>query len=1047
MRIVHLSDFHLDKGNISDCTKIRDYLRESLEKINQERKIDLIIFTGDLINIGGKSYENIKQAFMGFEYFFIDYILQNLSIPRSNFIFTIGNHDTDRQADSKRIETGLYETLTSIEEVNKFYDEKTTEGIQRVLPFKKFEQKFYSAEFENDKICLTNFDSCFILEIDNKSIGIASINSSWRCYDSSKDKGRILFGEKQIQHAITYIQNCDIKIAISHHHYNWVADFEHNIIEKEINSAFDIYFCGHTHSNKANYCEMPNGKMFTFTAPGILAKNQINATKEYTNGFSVIDYNLDTASIESRFYIQDYPSSFKIDTSIGDNGVWKLRIPLGEEAILKLQKQQVILDIKEELPVLNEHLLTYDTHTNAPKSIQEIFVMPNLVVASDIDDENSAQEITVKELGEIICSDKNYVIFGIKEVGKTVLLDKILYDILNEHTNKNYIPVLLNFQDIVKDIESKIRTYWKKNRLETTNILNNENVILLIDNLSFLTEDESKLVIISDFIKQYPKTRFIATSLLLVENDFHIDSELQDILKFEKINLRQFKAKQIRHLISKWFPNATKHENPKKMETIVSAFETLNLPRTPFAVSMFLWIIERQQAYRPQNNATLIEKFIEEILDKKSIRGTFRETFDYENKISLLAEIAYHMLKHNNVNYSLPHSELIKCAESHLEIRRFTGLYNSRKIIAELLKLGIFVETNSDIKFRFNCFFEYFLVKKMQYDPTFKQEVLKEENYLNYTNELDYYTGLNRGEKEILKTIVSRLEYDYIDVNDIVFSKVKSIDDFFNIDKSVFTRIKVDDILNLLPEKQTEEDAESMEDAKLEHCEKGEVIIKKKDSNKYLNYGKLLLLAMKVLKNSEEIDQENLKYESYEIILKNSISYAILYKMIGERILEYADRFPKERVDDFKVTLRFLPVLHQILISNNIGTFKLAQVIKEKIESDLRNKTQVSEFERFLSLFLYSDIKGQNYKECMNTFIKSINKAYIADSCLLKLMEYYYESDNVNDDKTIINQLADLYIKVNSEMNTTKRLNKGVIMQNYEKKKRKYLQDRNNLTN
>lgn len=53
MRIVHLSDFHLDKGNISDCTKIRNYLRESLEKINQERKIDLIIFTGDLINIGG----------------------------------------------------------------------------------------------------------------------------------------------------------------------------------------------------------------------------------------------------------------------------------------------------------------------------------------------------------------------------------------------------------------------------------------------------------------------------------------------------------------------------------------------------------------------------------------------------------------------------------------------------------------------------------------------------------------------------------------------------------------------------------------------------------------------------------------------------------------------------------------------------------------------------------------------------------------------------------------------------------------------------------
>ena len=46
-------------------------------------------------------------------------------------------------------------------------------------------------------------------------------------------------------------------------------------------------------------------------------------------------------------------------------------------------------------------------------------------------------------------------------------------------------------------------------------------------------------------------------------------------------------------------------------------------------------VYKRQQTYRPQNNATLIEKFIEEILDKKNIKGILRDTFDYENKIWL----------------------------------------------------------------------------------------------------------------------------------------------------------------------------------------------------------------------------------------------------------------------------------------------------------------------------------------------------------------------------------------------------------------------------
>lgn len=1041
MRIIHISDYHLDKKSANDSATIASMLSETLKSINNEKKIDLILYSGDMINTGGSSYDSIGTAFKGFELIFIDKILKTLNLPKNNFLFTIGNHDIDRNADSKYVEMGLSQTLTTEEEVISFYESKSEEGIKRVLPYKLFEKKFYNKVFSENDYYQSNYESCYKLYIDGLKIGVACLNSAWRCYDSEKDKGRILIGERQITNSYNFLKDCDVKIAISHHHYGWLAEFENTIIDKLLNIHFDIYFCGHTHSNQAEYCIKPDGKLFTFVAPGVLSKNKLTALNDYKNGFSLIDYNLEEAKATSTFYIQEYSSNFRINKEIGKNGVWEINIPVGEEAQKKMQMQCVILDIKEELSLLNEHLLSYNTASQAPKSLSEIFVMPNIVKRKDdieSDEKEDAKETPIKNLAEIISSKNNFVIFGTKEAGKTVLLDKILYDILNVVTGANLIPVLLDFNSIENDITINIRKCWKKNTNETNDLLLNDNIVLLIDNINFEIENINQIQNLSNFLKKFPKTRFIATSLQLYENNFSITPEQQSLLQFERLELKQFKAKQIKTLIQKWFPNSPQYETPKKMNTLINAFMSLNLPRTPFAVSMFLWIIERQQTYRPQNNATLIEKFIEEILDKKNIKGILRDTFDYENKIWLLAEIAHKMLISDQPNYSLPCSDIIKITERHLALRKFPKSYSARKIINGILNLGVFVEEDSVIRFRFNCFFEYFLVKKMETDPEFKKEVLDENNYLKYCNEINYYTGLHRGEAEILKNVVDRLEFDYITINDIVFSKVKSIDDFFHIDKSIVEQIKSEELFELLPDKKTEEESEKESDTKLEHSsDKKEGIIKKKHTNKFIAFGQLMLLAMNVLKNSEEIHEENLKADSYTRILKNSISYVVLYKMICEEIINHFEEFPKERVEEFKFVLRFLPVIHQNLISDNLGTYKLAEVIKEKIEADKvsGNKAVISEFEKFLSVYLYCDIKGDGYKAIMGDFIKNINKTYIADSCFFKLLAYYYSSTTPSDDNSIVNLLADLYIKVNANKNSNKRINKSALIQKFKKEK------------
>ena len=48
---------------------------------------------------------------------------------------------------------------------------------------------------------------------------------------------------------------------------------------------------------------------------------------------------------------------------------------------------------------------------------------------------------------------------------------------------------------------------------------------------------------------------------------------------------------------------------------------------------------------------------------------------------------------------------------------------------------------------------EYYLAKKAQQSPEFLSQIMSDRNYLNYTNELLYFTGLNRQNKEIVSVL------------------------------------------------------------------------------------------------------------------------------------------------------------------------------------------------------------------------------------------------------------------------------------------------------
>jgi len=107
MRIVHLSDIHLSKSNFDEFKNTYcEALIRDLISFDKEKKIDIIVITGDLVDRGGHSLYSIdgfedksiySNPYSIFEKIFINPIISALGFSKENFLFVPGNHDIDER--------------------------------------------------------------------------------------------------------------------------------------------------------------------------------------------------------------------------------------------------------------------------------------------------------------------------------------------------------------------------------------------------------------------------------------------------------------------------------------------------------------------------------------------------------------------------------------------------------------------------------------------------------------------------------------------------------------------------------------------------------------------------------------------------------------------------------------------------------------------------------------------------------------------------------------------------------------------------------------
>jgi len=1007
MRILHISDFHIDYNNLED---LRNYvitpLVDDLIKQNNEKRIDMVAFSGDLVDKGGASFEkDIELAFYTFQEEVIEPLAKAIELPLDRFFFVPGNHDVVRDADKEIHERGLLHILNSPESVNSFIDSGEEDGIRRIIPFKNFEREYFSdfsGEYE-----FSNFQSTFKFVLEDRQVGVTCFNTSWRCYDSEKDYQNLILGERQITRARKIINDCDIKIGILHHPIDELATFEAKQIEAMLIKDYDILFCGHVHEgsnwSKTNIL----GSTIISIAPSNWTTNVRNNDVTYANGYSIIDFSKNSKVEISHRKYSHIKQSFVANTDLGnDEGKTIYILPSAKDIARREDEYNIIKKIKEvHLNSINQHLISYETDTSAPKHIDDMFVMPRIVQKEEkkINKEvevysNSEKTFTLED----ICnSNENLLLVGVKEAGKTILMDKILIELTNNYNNFLRIPVYIDLKNMVSNqIETSISKYLNIGIKDIKNdILKNHKLVLLIDNLMFENKHRAFLANLEEFIKSNPNVTVIANCTSITEDEIPVEAFDYNIIElFKPAFIQNFQTREIRELMEKWFSNNTRfQESSKELENIINSFSSLNIPRTPMAVSMFLWIIEKQENYAPINNAQMLENFLERLFTKTSSNEVYSSDFNYKNKERLLTEIALFMYNQNQSSYRIRYQDLRQFIFENLQIKMFD--FDEEELLNEFINKGIFsVEKegiNKFIRFKFTCFFQYFLMKNIDINSEFKDHVLSEENFLHFVDELDYYSGLKVDDAELLQLTVDRMFKEY----NVLLSKIEetqyTYDNPFETLSTIVDRISKADIEEITSKnKQTDQDVEKEHDRKLANSGDNKIIKKEGELNPIVKLERLWVLAAKVLKNTEEITIKDLKSDAFTKVIKCSMAFASIYKYI---IIGYQERINKDNKKDdkdeqIKLLGRMLPLIHQVVVYQTLGTGKLKIVIEDKIESVISNKS-VSDLEKFLYVFIYSDLDGRNKYYYINKLIKNMNRHYIKDMIFMKLLGYYYKKD------------------------------------------------------
>lgn len=749
--ILHLSDLHFSPSKqLDQRVVINALIKDLLQQKDNGVSPHLIIFSGDLVNNPDDefSYDGVLE-----ELFFK--LFDSLSLDEKSLFIVPGNHDIHRSAVRKQSSSfqKKIDDIQNRDSLNAFYHahKSSDEMRERSLGFFQLRQQITSPY----ETASNYFYESFVLPELN--LALLCINSSWASMAGDRDDyGKLLFPEHALNEAFDAIPPSLTTVVIGHHPFEWFAEHCSNDLRDILYRKAHLFLCGHIHNARPAFINNSDGQL-------VLAQSgALYERRDRFNGYSLIRHEPEGNHLE--FSLRSYfdrRRQFDQATDIAKNGkyyatpdakaFWSRanRRP-APAAFAKWIVETVAPEIKR---VLDEGL------SGRPTS--ELFVPPRMLLdpptsLSVYDDDHEDQEILFSEF----CRSKaNYFIIGNPEYGKSTLLRQTAISYLsgtNDPTAAK-LPIFIDFDQIKPGRDVIVRHMrgflpditWE--RFTLRELLTDGLCVILVDDVRF--SDRKRLFILYEFLREFPLNRYIFTST----RENNVLSELMPTAKaaapipFTALFLSRPSRYEIRQLVKKW-PSQFGGETDKILDRLFQTIVYINVPITAVNATILLSIFENEPDFKPINQAVLIERFIELLLDKQNLTEALRGSFDFRNKVHFLSVLAHKMVMGDL--YRIPYEDALNFAADYLKLHGFVG--KPKEIIDSFCAVKVLEEKDGEVRFRYRAFLEFFTAKKLEDDAVFREFVFGEEHYLKFVNEIEYFAALRRDPIDLLNMLGER---------------------------------------------------------------------------------------------------------------------------------------------------------------------------------------------------------------------------------------------------------------------------------------------------
>jgi predicted phosphodiesterase len=349
---LHLSDWHQGGKDFN-----RDVVRDGLVNDIRKRKIisadlakiDFFVFSGDVAFSGQEAEYKaaIEQLFTP--------VLEAAGLAKDKLFIVPGNHDFDREKFTL-LNNEVMRPLDSKEKVIAWltYDDNRNHLLQ---PFAKYKQFVMDFTGQNQP----DYASIHRFVVDGKYVALLGLNSALMCGRKKdmvrgrrvvNDYGWLVVGEPQLYSRLPEIENASICIAVLHHPFSWLTEFDNEDVEHWLRKHCHFILCGHRHRPSVKVEGGIAGDTVIIPA-GASYYKRIAQDPRFTNAYNFVHLDFTTTRVE--VYLRrwsEQQKKFMDDTDSYEDGRFQFDFP---------KSLRDSLSLPSAAPAINNHTEDEDT--------------------------------------------------------------------------------------------------------------------------------------------------------------------------------------------------------------------------------------------------------------------------------------------------------------------------------------------------------------------------------------------------------------------------------------------------------------------------------------------------------------------------------------------------------------------------------------------------------------------------------------------------------------------------------------------------------------